>query len=214
MQIVFETTQPASSATPCKLSYVLLGLNQAVLQMTNEKKYFAATITLTMQGIAVGSISIKKTTVQIIAANSTTALNADSGQIIDPSHDWFHINWRVTGEQVGAIQIFTAVLDGIIKAAAVPDQTAEVDNSVYGVSASRSLAIIVYESRPDQRARLLNYALVIRALQLITMETFVKERKFAECAFDMTWSGFEFAVAYVYVELDGVVANSTLAVER
>ena len=218
------------AVSDCKLSYWLLGLYQAVIEMTNSGIYKAAMVQLLIGQTNVGTIRIAPndpTSIDGVAytnssfdggtpMNSTlnSTLTALSGQIIDPTHPVFKINWRIAGKSTGAAQIFTAILDNMINCGPKPAQE-DVPN-IHGVSASGKVAISFVQRRPNPHVRTLTCGVLLRGLELITVEVFSKQRRFAEASFDLTWGGFKFAEGHVIELDDAALGNGTVeaAVQR
>lgn len=224
------------AVSDCKLSYWLLGLYQAVIEMTNSGNYKAATVQLLLRQTKIRTIQIvlnnptsidgvsytsssdigggtptnsTPTEVGSVYANNSTSnstLTAMSGQIIDPTHPFFEIDWRIAGKHIRAAEIFTAILDNMINCGPkIPHQ--EVQN-VNGISASGKVAIS-FVQRPKPGVRTLTCGVLLRALDL-TADVLYKNRRFGETSFELTWGGFVFAESRLIELDDAAMGNGTV----
>lgn len=215
----------------CKLSYWLLGLYQAIIEMTNSGTYKAAMVKLLIGGVQIGTIRITlndPTSVDGVSYtnssigagtpmnNSTlnSTLTALSGQVTDPTHPVYKINWRIAGIGTSAAEIFTAILDNVINCGPKPMQGDVM--IINGVSASGKVGITFVQRRPNPHARTLTCGVLLRGLELIAVEVFAKQRRFAEASFELTWAGAQFAEGHVIELDDAALGNGTVeaAVQR
>ena len=219
VSVIYSGSTPESQSPP-KLSHILLGLYQGILEIIGQDSSYELFITLWFQGHPEGLVSLEMQSAssQNPGGGSVTdgtlqgtkinnILNADSGQINDPTHPYWVINWKFDGALVDPVQTLAAVTDALITAAS--HESREICPLIYGVSLDGGIVISI-EYTPDPRARaIMDYRVVTAILPLMTTRIFLLNSKFAELKFDVEVRGAKIGAGSV-MKAGNALSNGTL----
>lgn len=126
---LFLDRWPLSGDSKLQVQYAVLGLYQAGMTIAQESKYTQLEVSLYVRNLKVGWLELRPERKQLLddsdgnhmmpldIHNTTTAVMADSGTIIDPRQKNFVISYRMDGMRIKAVDMFTAILDGFTIAA-------------------------------------------------------------------------------------------------
>ncbi|KAL8829502.1 MAG: hypothetical protein Q9191_001974 [Dirinaria sp. TL-2023a] len=214
---------PESERPPIKLSYILLGLYQGVIRMSDKNQFREMTIWLRFENKIGGVIRIAHpfkphTTLEGPSNSSNLALTngynnvnstEDSGEVLDPDPE-FHglsIDWKFDGRTIHAIEVFTTILDAMVSTAT---ERADAERSyVYGISFSGNTALNVHElSGAPSHLRKVTNSLIRESLLLIAKYVFHQQRRFIELDFTIKDLTRGIAEGF-FLKISSVQANGT-----
>ncbi|KAL8700362.1 MAG: hypothetical protein Q9201_005487 [Fulgogasparrea decipioides] len=215
---------PRGSAPPLKLSYLLLGLYESVIVMTDETMYREMSVQLEFRGSStaslgwhhfsgsrpnVGSRIPPNTTAQNRpTSGNVSASNADSGRVSDPNYPDLVLEWKFNERRLDASEVYTAILDLVVDTAAL--RITEQHPYVDGVSSRRNTALHIQTMVRIQSAQQTNQ-LVRQAMVLLAIDVFAGHRKFVETDFDILWKGRKTATGW-FLKLGNTQGNETTGV--
>ena len=129
---IFLDRWPPSGDSKLQIQYAVLGLYQAGMTIAQESKYSQLEVSLYVRELKVGSLELRPGSKQVLddpdgnhmmqlnsldIYNTSPAVMADSGTVIDPLQKNLAITYRMDGVRIKAVDIFTVILDGFAIAA-------------------------------------------------------------------------------------------------
>ena len=147
---IFLDRWPHSGDSKLQVRYAVLGLYQAGMTIAKDSKYSQLQVSLYVRELKIGSLELRPERKQLLddsdgrhmmqlnpldIHNTSSAVMADSGTVVDPLQTNLAITYRMDGVRIKAVDIFTAILDGFT-IAAVHDN---LDGDAY-IPAARSVS--------------------------------------------------------------------------
>lgn len=206
--IVADNSPQETTALQLKVSHIVLGLYEGLMDMLRANAYCELSVTLFLHQRPVGDLSMKVNNLQLgfnesamvngdeyyaalQGASSTNSSNILQGEYVDPTDPKLKISYTFHGRRISSKDIFTAALDGLANAA-VFDAISHC-KVLAGVTESTGCAIFVGAFQ-DQ---IMTYAQATKALKWMSSVIPVKEKNFGEMNVALLYDGQQIAGGYI-----------------
>lgn len=199
-----------------KVSHVVLGLYEGLMEMLQQKKSCEVSVTLSLYQRQVGILSMKANNPSIGSNSSSEAgfvdidailpasrvnnsSNVLQGEYTDPTDAKLKMIYSYHGSRIPSKDIFTAALNGLVNAAVFdPTSPCQLLKAI-----SESASCVIYIGTIAGQS--MTYAQATKALKWMSSTIPIHERNFGEMNVQLMYDGQKIAEGYI---LKGIIPNS------